>query len=141
MNICSNIIYFCDQSIFSIITPVFSVTWSSEIIIICWFAAQNISETTLLLAVVVVVMMITNSLLIYNYCYINYDNKLTFWFKSFIGQVCLHMRGISYSDRSATVWQNDSIRTGHRQQNNNIQMYKMAQYTIHTIMCEVWHAN
>ncbi len=27
--------------IFSIITPVFSVTWSSEIIIICWFAAQN----------------------------------------------------------------------------------------------------
>ncbi len=25
--------------IFSIITPVFSVTWSSEIIIICWFAA------------------------------------------------------------------------------------------------------
>ncbi len=30
--------YFCDQScIFSIITPVFSVTWSSEIIIICWF--------------------------------------------------------------------------------------------------------
>ncbi len=33
---------FCDQScIFSIITPVFSVTWSSEIIIICWFAAQE----------------------------------------------------------------------------------------------------
>ncbi len=27
--------------IFSIITPVFSVTWSSEIIIICWFAAQE----------------------------------------------------------------------------------------------------
>ncbi len=26
--------------IFSIITPVFSVTWSSEIILICWFAAQ-----------------------------------------------------------------------------------------------------
>ncbi len=36
------LIYFCDQScIFSIITPVFSVTWSSEIIIICWFAAQE----------------------------------------------------------------------------------------------------
>ncbi len=36
-----NVIYFCDRScIFSIITPVFSVTWSSEIIIICWFAAQ-----------------------------------------------------------------------------------------------------
>ncbi len=34
--------YFCDQScIFSIITPVFSVTWSSEIILICWFAAQE----------------------------------------------------------------------------------------------------
>ncbi len=27
--------------IFSIITPVFSVTWSSEIIIICWFTAQD----------------------------------------------------------------------------------------------------
>ncbi len=42
MNICQTVIYFCDQScIFSIITPVFSVTWSSEIIIICWFAAQE----------------------------------------------------------------------------------------------------
>ncbi len=27
--------------IFSIITPVFSFTWSSEIILICWFAAQE----------------------------------------------------------------------------------------------------
>ncbi len=27
--------------IFSIITPVFSVTWSSEIILICWFAVQE----------------------------------------------------------------------------------------------------
>ncbi len=27
--------------IFSIITPVFSVTWSSEIIIIFWYAAQE----------------------------------------------------------------------------------------------------
>ncbi len=37
-----HVIYFCDQScIFSIITPVFSVTWSSEIILICWFAAQE----------------------------------------------------------------------------------------------------
>ncbi len=43
-----NIIYSCDQSwIFSIITPVFSVTWSSEIILIYWFAAQ---ETFLLLS-------------------------------------------------------------------------------------------
>ncbi len=30
-----------ESCIFSIITPVFSVTWSSEIIIICWFAAQE----------------------------------------------------------------------------------------------------
>ncbi len=42
VNICWNVIYFCDQScIFSIITAVFSVTWSSEIIIICWFTAQE----------------------------------------------------------------------------------------------------
>ncbi len=42
VNICLNVIYFCDQScIFSIITPVFSVTWSSEIIIICWFDQEN----------------------------------------------------------------------------------------------------
>ncbi len=42
-NILWNVIYACDQScIFSIITPVFSVTWSSEIIIIYWLAAQEI---------------------------------------------------------------------------------------------------
>ncbi len=41
---------------------------------------------------------------------------------SFIGQVCL--RGICYSDRSSTVQQNNSNRTGHRQQKNNIQIYK-----------------
>ncbi len=42
MWLCENVIYFCDQScIFSIITPVFRVTWSSEIIIICWFSAQT----------------------------------------------------------------------------------------------------
>ncbi len=29
------------RCIFSIITPVFSVTWSSEIILICWFTAQE----------------------------------------------------------------------------------------------------
>ncbi len=35
-------IFLHDQScIFSIITPVFSVTWSSEIILICLFAAQK----------------------------------------------------------------------------------------------------
>ncbi len=31
---------------------------------------------------------------------------------SFIGQVCLHIQGICYSDRSSTVQQNDSDRTG-----------------------------
>ncbi len=37
------VIYFCDQiCIFSIITPVFRVTWSSEIIIIC--CSRNISD-------------------------------------------------------------------------------------------------
>jgi len=35
---CVKLIYFC---IFSIITAVFSVTWSSEIIIIYWFTAQD----------------------------------------------------------------------------------------------------
>ncbi len=35
--------------IFSIITPVFSVTWSSDIIIICLFAAQ---ETFLIIIIV-----------------------------------------------------------------------------------------
>ncbi len=38
--------------------------------------------------------------------------------------MCLHIRGICYSDRSSTVQQNDSNRTGHRQQKNNIQIYK-----------------
>ncbi len=41
---------------------------------------------------------------------------------SFIGQVGLHIQGICYSDRSSTVQQNDSNRTGHRQQKNNIQI-------------------
>ncbi len=41
---------------------------------------------------------------------------------SFIGQVCLHIQGICYSDRSSTVQQNDSDRTGHRQQKNNIKI-------------------
>ncbi len=40
---------------------------------------------------------------------------------SFIGQVCLHIRGIFYSDISFIVQQNDNDRTGHRQQKNNIQ--------------------
>ncbi len=42
----NKIIYCCDQScIFSIITPVFSVTWSSEIIIIRWFDLLSLSIT------------------------------------------------------------------------------------------------
>ncbi len=42
LNIFWNVMYSCNQSfIFSIITPVFSVTWSSEITTICWFAAQK----------------------------------------------------------------------------------------------------
>ncbi len=41
---------------------------------------------------------------------------------SFIVQVCSHIRGFCYSDKSSTVQQNDSNRTGHRQQKNNIQM-------------------
>ncbi len=34
---------------------------------------------------------------------------------SFIGQVCLHIRGICYSDRSSTVQQNDNIQIGNVQ--------------------------
>jgi len=46
LNIFENVIYSCDQSwIFSIITPVFSVTWSfrnhSNMLIFCW---RNISD-------------------------------------------------------------------------------------------------
>ncbi len=37
---------------------------------------------------------------------------------SFIGQECLHIQGICYSDRSSTVQQNNSD----RQQKNNIQI-------------------
>ncbi len=33
---------------------------------------------------------------------------------SFIGQVCLHIQGICYIDRSSIVQQNDCNRTGHR---------------------------
>ncbi len=33
-------VYVMHSCIFSIIPPVFSVTWSSEIILMCWFAAQ-----------------------------------------------------------------------------------------------------
>ncbi len=36
-----NLFLWCQNWVSSIITPVFSGTWSSEIIIICWFAAQN----------------------------------------------------------------------------------------------------
>ncbi len=56
---------------------------------------------------------------------------------SFIGQVCLHIEGICYSDRSSTVQQNDSNMTQTtKEQYTNIQIgnVKMAktQYTIQT---------
>ncbi len=43
----------------------------------------------------------------------------------FISQVCLHIRGICYSDRSSTVQQNDSNRT--QIIKNNIQIYTFLQ--------------
>ncbi len=55
---------------------------------------------------------------------------------SFIDQVCLHIPGMCYSDRSSTVQQNDSERTEHRQQKNNVQN---GRNTIQTIMWEVWY--
>ncbi len=51
---------------------------------------------------------------------------------SFIGQVCFHIQVICYSDRSSTVQQNDSDRTGHRQQKDNIQIGNV-QYGKNTI--------
>ncbi len=55
--------------------------------------------------------------------------------------VCLHIQLIVYSDRSSTVQQNDSKRTGHWQQNNKIHICNVqnGKNTIQTIMCEVWH--
>ncbi len=47
----------------------------------------------------------------------------------FIGQVFLHIRGICYSDRSSTVQQNDSDRTGHTTK-NNIQIGNVQKGTI-----------
>ncbi len=41
---------------------------------------------------------------------------------SFIGQVCLHIRGICYSDRSSTVQQHDSDRDKPQIIKNNIQI-------------------
>ncbi len=59
---------------------------------------------------------------------------------NFIGQVYLHIRGICYSDRSSTVQQNDSNRTGHRQNKNNIhignvQNSKNTIYNIDNYVC------
>ncbi len=62
---------------------------------------------------------------------------------SFIGQVCLQIRGICYSDRSSTVQQNDSNRTGHRQQKNDIQIGNVqnGKNTIYNTdnYVKVWH--
>ncbi len=59
---------------------------------------------------------------------------------SFIGQVSLHIQGICYSDRGSTVQQNDSNRTGHRQQKNNIQIgnVKNSKNTIDNTDNYVW---
>ncbi len=47
-----------------------------------------------------------------NYIYIYNDNE---WEENELYcQVCLHIQGICYSDRSSTVQQRDSNRTGHR---------------------------
>ncbi len=49
--------------------------------------------------------------------FFTYSIRIRIWIRiSFIGQVCLHTVywGICYSDRSSTVQQNDSNRTGHR---------------------------
>ncbi len=56
---------------------------------------------------------------------------------SFIGQVCLHIRGICYSDRSSTVQQND--RTQIIKINIQIGNVQNGKYTIQKIMSEVWH--
>ncbi len=58
---------------------------------------------------------------------------------SFIGLVCLHIRWICDSDRSSTDSNSNMTQTT-KVQYTNIQMYKMAktQYTIQTVMCEVW---
>ncbi len=59
---------------------------------------------------------------------------------NFIGQVCLHIWGICYSDISSTVQENDNNRTGHRQQNNNIQIgnVKNGKNTIYNTDNYVW---
>ncbi len=67
--------------IFSIITAVFSVTWSSEIILICWFAAQ---ETFLI---------ITN---IENSCAASYfcGNRDMFYFSGFFDVLKVQKKNI-----------------------------------------------
>ncbi len=59
---------------------------------------------------------------------------------SFIRLVCLHIQGICYGDRSSTVQQNDSIRTGHSQQKNNMQIgnVKNSENTIYNTDNYVW---
>ncbi len=80
---------FCDQScIFSIITAVFSVTRSSEIILICWFAAQFLSVVIgaqLLIGLIVIITIVKHSFCCLNFLlktgtkkkYLNYSKLLT----------------------------------------------------------------
>ncbi len=62
---------------------------------------------------------------------------------SFIGQVCFHIQGICYSDRSSAVQQNNSNRTQtEKEQHTNRQCTKWQKHYIqyrHADMCEVWH--
>jgi len=49
---CKMSFYFCDQScIFSIITPVFSVTW--EIIVICWFIQKHFRLLWIMIIIII----------------------------------------------------------------------------------------
>ncbi len=64
---------------------------------------------------------------------------------SFIGQVCSHRQGFVIVTE-APQCNRMTDRTGHRQQKNNIQIGNVqngtqSQYTIQTIICDVWHAN
>ncbi len=57
----------------------------------------------------------TPNIYIYIYIYYSFFEMVTLWSTmELFCQVCLHIQGICYSDRSSTVQQNDSNRTGHR---------------------------
>ncbi len=60
------------------------------------------------------------------------DNSVSYIRMSFVGQVCLHIRGICYSERSSTVHQNDSNRTEQKikEQYTNRQCTKWQKHNI-----------